>query len=170
MQMIKAAGVPCAGRFPDFDDSRESGSLSVEYVESRRSCAIKLLDPHETLLPSGYRYRFVFMKRNRRQQALSALNMMRHEGDEGGLISASEVEDYSEAIRTNEAAAMKILREHDGAMMVMEYEELLQNPRPSINKLAWFLSLDAECEKVMREQLRPCPKSEEIAHDLNMDA
>lgn len=73
MQMLAAARVPIAGRYPMFEDHRTTSQCNPEWV-AKQDGAIKLLDPHR-YFPRDFRFpptaRAIWLTRDKKQQAKS---------------------------------------------------------------------------------------------------
>jgi hypothetical protein len=72
MHMLHAGGIPCMGSKPDFEvDEFNNRPVKAAFLERHSGHAFKLLDPHRTPLPHGFRGVLVWLDRDPAQQAKS---------------------------------------------------------------------------------------------------
>jgi hypothetical protein len=149
MQMLAAAGFNCAGRFPSFEADEMLEAPTADFLESMKGGAVKLIDPHRIILPSGHAYRFIFMKRSRRQQAFSTVKFF----DAVGIcpmksVSLQQIIDLQVQLREDEAKAKEMLGKHGYEMITVRFEDLVDRSESTISTITKFLQLAGDSVQV----------------------
>lgn len=145
MQMLHAAGVRCSGEWPAFESDECNVSHKMvprDFVLSMDGGAIKVLDPQHIALPAGIRYTFIFMRRNRDQQAVSFIKFLK---SAGWPVRDSKCDraKLAESIAEDEKKAERILRSHEGHdWFTLRFEDLIDRTEETLGNLAAKLRLD----------------------------
>lgn len=145
-QMLQAGGLsvfhdPESG-YPSFETRRQMETpIDAAWFRSLDGRAVKWLEPSYMAPPivDDRDVRIVWMRRNPRQQAKSAVKFLRHVG--GIAVSASAVGQFAQSYRTGEPIALAILRDR-GPVFVQSFEGLIENPQQAARDVAAFLGLD----------------------------
>ena len=157
MQMLHAAGVPCMGAYPDFeDDAFASGRRQMERLSSLSDCAVKILDAWRAPATALTHHVVIWLRRDPDEQARSMLKFA------GAPMHRHNVR----GIKSKLAIDTRLSREGLGVAPVgtrspllrHEFEDLIQHPLPSSRRIAAFLAAngwpDLDAEK-MAAQVRP---------------
>lgn len=147
MQMLSSAGIQCTGEWPAFEDDRFSvdvGDISQRLMETVQGGAVKILDPQLVRLPGGFGYDFIWLRRNRYQQARSMVKFLSAIG-----LPVDESKKTLKSLRVgfdrDEPAAIKSLRSHAGHRWIeVRFEDLIEQSDATVKTLAEFLSLNPE--------------------------
>ncbi|MBW6524457.1 hypothetical protein KZ810_13190 [Sphingomonas sp. RHCKR47] len=79
LQMLHAGGIACVGTTPSYEDATIDGFRRTDpqaWAACSAGKAVKLLDPHRSPPPLGPRYRTLWLFRDWRDQARSALKFI----------------------------------------------------------------------------------------------
>lgn len=148
LTMLEAGGVPVSGD-PVSHEQPESTKLPRhhEWLADCRGKAIKILDPHRHTPPTHYPYRWVFMRRDSRQQALSQIKFL--EALFGSQITYTRK--LRESIRADNQRLPAWLRERYGKnnVLVVRFEKLISNPLDTALRVCRFLSVGSSEAEVM---------------------
>lgn len=154
--MLDAAGVPCIGEFPAYEPAHiEEDQIDPAMLTEFPDHAFKLLDPHMRLLPVGPKYRTIFLTRSRRQQALSQLKMLRMMGAVQGSVTDAQVANHEESLATEERKAIATLRQHEGIVILVRFEDIIARTEAAVWRIAELLRLDEEAQRRMVACVRP---------------
>lgn len=151
MQMLAAAGVPVTGDavYPGFEDERVLALLTGgprRWITEARGAAIKFLDPQRYRLPAGPRYKFIWMKRDEREQAKSQIKFMeamfpgsvRTDRPARLLLAASYAADKPRALA-------RLAEVSSDPPLTIAFEDLIRSPRATADTLAAYIGgLDAD--------------------------
>lgn len=137
MQMLNAAGVPCAGTAPAFEDIPVAPSgVDHDWLARQGGCAVKWIDPTVTKV----RHRngaAIFLSRDPVEQAKSQLKMLGARNDRTARRAmANSVQRHTRharAIVTNLFGAHFVLPLH--------FDKILRNPAYAADRLAHFCDL-----------------------------
>jgi hypothetical protein len=137
MQMLAAAGAPCVGTYPDFEDA-VSVLLDPKDIEGQRAFyeaakgrAVKLLDPHLNNPPIGLDYRNIFLSRNSAEQAKSMLKLL------GMANNRKARKAMEQAVRNDEARArLAMTKIGDGRYLNIPFENLIHDPEHTAGVIA----------------------------------
>lgn len=147
MQMLHAAGVRCVGEWPAFehdDCNVRNKEVLRELMEEMRGGAIKILDPQIIALPTGFLYDFIWMRRNRNEQAASFFKFLKSVGmpvkdskyNRGKLANSME---------KDEPRAVRILRRHEGHRWYpLRFEDLINMRDMTCELLGKHLGISAD--------------------------
>ena len=154
MQMLHAAGIPCAGESPGFDTEEALSHPTDEWVEQFKGGAFKLLNPHKVFLPRRDDYRFILVNRSRRQQAKSQLKFASavHPGLPIGPNDAKRLE---EILRDDWQKAVETVKTYGCPMLLCRFEDLVERPGIFIWGLAEQLEIPEENRMDMLLKLVP---------------
>lgn len=137
MQMLRAAGVPVAGRAPAFEDIPVAPSgVDVDWLNAQRGRAVKWIDPVVTPIPNpeDWRYRVIFLNRDAEQQAMSQLKLL-HVRSDRRIRRA-----MTAAVARDTARAARIVDRLSGThgVLHLRFEQLITRPDVAAGKLARF--------------------------------
>lgn len=171
LQMLSAAGIRCNGLYPSFevDDTDEDCAIepaslqlpepgetySANFVKKWRDGAFKLLDPHRIELPKGFKYRFIFLTRSRRQQAYSQFKMMRLLGIIDGHLTQEDINHLRQDLAIDQKIGFQEISKHEGSILKVRFEDLISHPEMTADRLRWFLGLPIESVPIMAACVRP---------------
>ena len=141
MQMLHAAGIPCHGRWPDFEVEEGfhgEGGMAVKWLNPHRDMAVKK--------PPGVAFYGVWMKRNYTDQAASHAKF---------LLQGTGLQMDRNARRASVARFPK--EEHMGAQSmnricgqngwgILQFQFLLENPQTTAHMLCEILRLPASTD------------------------
>ncbi len=137
MQMLDAAGAPCVGIWPDFEDEvsilRDLKDVDVQraFYTTCKGRAVKLLDPHLNQPPIGLDYRNIFLSRNPAEQAKSMLKLL------GMTNNRRARKAMEQAVRTDEALARQAMTKiGDGRYLNIPFENLIHDPEHTAGVIA----------------------------------
>lgn len=141
MQMLCAAGVPCVGRYPAFEEPWSSPlSFCPARFSSLSGHAVKILDPH--LMPplSGPRVA-IFLTRNPREQAASMLKLVAAAFDRVPVDRRTRRAIEASIRRDAPLARRAVAGEDPFATLDLTFEDLIRNPLQTATEIASFLRL-----------------------------
>lgn len=157
-QMLENIGIRLPGIWPHFEPSKMASSPDPAFIDACEGGAIKLLNPDQVELPSGYAYRFVFITRSKRQMAMStakfmiAMNMVK----KGRSLSEEGLAKMAESLSEREKVGLFKIRSHGCPIHRLRFEDLIDRPEPTIEAIAEFLGLDDPTSKARMEAvIRP---------------
>jgi transcriptional regulator with XRE-family HTH domain len=155
--MLDAAGIRCDGEHPTFesDQKRVLKPRTAEYIREWQDGAVKVLEPHVMTLPEGFHYRFLFLTRSRRQQALSQLKFMRLIGVLTGHVDDYQIAEYERRLREDEAKSLQAITGHIGSVLKIRFEDLIARTESAVDRIVWFLQLTPEQKEQMIAKVRP---------------
>lgn len=137
MQMLYAAGIPCLGTYPDFEDERTLRLLDADFVEKYSGAAMKSLIPYRFPLPEGPRYAIIWLDRDATEQAKSQVKMLNALGGTGLNRRARCA--MASAIKKDRAAALQALPKRNGRVLMTTFERIIEYPEDAANDIAEFL-------------------------------
>lgn len=171
MQMLSTAGIRCIGTYPAYEVTDEiqhelqpygqdisleaAETFTPEFMANNTDAAIKLLDPHRISLPTGFKYRFIFLTRSRRQQCYSQLKMLRLLGELKGGVSDTQIESMKSSLAKDEKAAFQEISKHEGSTIKVRFEDIISHPDATADRIKWFLDLPSESVALMARVVRP---------------
>lgn len=158
MQMLDAAGIPCVGRFPAFEEDDP-------WVGTGR--AVKWLDPHRRPLrvAIGSRYRCIWLSRDPVEQARSQLKWFSPEMLTVGVDEATRV--LAESLRDESVDALRRL---PLPRLMTTFEAIIGRPRASAARIADFLGRPFAPLDVDAMAARVIPRGPECQPDLSIEA
>lgn len=154
MQMMDAAGVRCAGEWPDFEPEEIRNAPTPAFISSMSGGALKLLDPQRIELPPGFSYRIIFMSRSRRQQALSTCKFLRAIMVLHDSLPESKMREFEESLARDERQARAVLQAHKSPMMDLRFEDLIDRSSIAVRSVCDFLNLEDHYD-AMRACIKP---------------
>ena len=136
MQMLRAAGMRCAGEPPAFEPPETNTVLgSPDAAWLRQFEAVKIIDPHHAEIPE-IDGRILWLDRNPVQQAMSQLKFLRCVA---GIVapsgSAARVRKSLIADRPKAIMAFRGM-----PMLFLKFEGAIRNPEAFAESIAGFLS------------------------------
>ena len=138
MQMLAKAGVRCYGEYPSFEDELTGiGSLTSDFVHSFEGGAAKVLDPTHHQWPKGD-YRFIWMRRNRFEQAKSNVKFL---AAMGMRLPKGAVGTLAKSFVADEPRSIRILKATGGEIIYCSFEQAL---RGDIDHIAEALGIDGD--------------------------
>lgn len=149
MQMLSAAGIPCAGEFPDFEvDDTNHRDISPAFMAAHRGHAVKWLDPY--LAPPARDIFFItlWLDRDPVEQARSQakfVHLMMGVPHPGRHV----LRRWASGLRRDRATALGFIGIFGWPKMMLDFESLLGKPRESAGRIAswlepWFGGLDVD--------------------------
>lgn len=134
MQMLQAAGVPCAGTYPAFEDIPVSPSgVDHVWLNQQGGKAVKWIDPTVTKVRHG-NGAAIFMTRDPAEQAKSQLKML------GARNDRSARRAMAKGVQRDTRHARAIVANLFGAHFVLclHYDKILRHPLYAANQIALF--------------------------------
>ena len=147
MQMLAAAGIPCAGRFPDFEvDDVNHRAIAPAFMVAHRGWAVKWLDPHLTPPPHDADFITIWLDRNPMEQARSQAKFA-HMMTGAPYPPRHQLRTWASNLRRDRRIAMREVLGNPG--IVINFEELVSKPRVTAARIArwielWFGVLDCD--------------------------
>jgi len=99
--------------------------------------AVKVLDPHEHVPPSGLCYRAVWLSRDEDEQAKSSTKFAREML--GLKFGRQGTRRLAAGFRTNRPAAMRVLKSLGAPILNLAFEDILLEPQIAAMKLEMFV-------------------------------
>lgn len=130
MQMLDRIRINCAGDWPSFEHPGIFTSEGLLDLLMRHD-AVKVLNPYEVSLPTGYSYRVLLLKRNVFQQTRSQYKLLARQRHPAAEHISRHRKKITEKIREQFAASFARLCEQAGPENVyrISFEELILHPR-----------------------------------------
>jgi hypothetical protein len=160
MQMLHAGGYPVVGTWPDYEPFEAgwwSSSAAAEWIAAADGKAFKLLDPQMYAPPKGPAYRCLWLKREPKEQARSAIKLLSRwtplkptRRDVAGMAKGY-ARDTPLAWRELKAAGVS-------DMLVLHFEKLIRDPRASATALAQWIGRPLDVDAMVR-QVAPRPST-----------
>lgn len=152
MQMLHAGGYPVVGEWPGYEPF-EGGywhHSPEAWAREADGRAFKLLEPQLWPPPEGPSYRAIWLRRDRKQQAKSALKMVGATMPVTptrfgiGRLAQSYAEDTPTAWRQLKAAGVV-------DMLILNFERLIDHPRASAISIAQWIGRDLDIDAMVRQ-------------------
>ena len=147
MQALAAAGMPCMGERPGFEDPRISGHgpIPSECMVEAEGKAMKLLNPHMRPLPDC-EAELIFIRtiRNPKQQALSFIKVMRAVGKRIDLPDRIAARRLMPQLRKDALATKAAIEGYESSVYNLRFEDVINNPIEAFGPIANVLGLSAE--------------------------
>lgn len=141
MQMLAAAGIRCAGNAPGYEAPEVMAPTVPEaWLHHHRGGAVKVLDPHRHRLPPSVPAFVIWMSRDRREQARSAVKFASMMATGQHTTNRKMVRGMEAVLHRDTLAAHAVLRAID---VHLAFETILDAP------LAVALFLEARLSKVI---------------------
>lgn len=159
-QMLAAAGIRVAGDYPSFEPSEMmTARPDPAFLESCEGGAVKLLDPHRTILPRGGAYRFILLSRSKRQQALSSVKFLvaMDMAPKGKQFNEKGLDKMRTSLSKDQVTARAELQAHGCPIIPIRFEEIIDQPDVTASKLADFLGIHQSLVGAMVGAIRPRP-------------
>ena len=146
MQCISAAGVPCMGNYPAFEDSRlkKQEPLTEEYAMECKGRAVKVLDPHLRTIPDGFDVQYVLTHRSAVEQARSHYKILLNIGRTFKQTERTVVKRLTKSIRKDNARIARLLDGKNAPYCVVDFAQLVTDPRKTLLPVALFLGLKVD--------------------------
>lgn len=149
MQMLNAAGIPCNGKYPAFEDDR--GSLSSpdpKWLKNQQGRATKILLPYMyPFLPGNYK--FIWVDRTPIEQAKSqakfAHMFVQQEKTREDL--ASNIKMFFHAYEKDKKRSFKTMKKL-GLILPITFEDLIMSPEKTAKQICDFLNIPFKQEMV----------------------
>lgn len=137
MQMLAAGGVDCAGAFPSFEvPDIFNRTVDAEWFAAQRGRAVKHIDPFRSSLPAGVDTVVIWLDRNVREQAKSAIKL-------GDLLNGFPHRPTRQRLRAMMAVlhrdrcrSLKIVR----PALTLRFEQVLNHPLVAAARIRDVLS------------------------------
>lgn len=124
MQMLNAAGVRCYGEHPSYEDHRANiGGDIASLISDFRGGAIKILDPTYHKWPSDPECVFIWMRRNRFEQAKSNVKFMKAMGIH---MPKGAIAQLQKSFVNDEPRALKLIRATGGEIVFCTFEQAIR--------------------------------------------
>lgn len=140
MQMLHAAGLPCVGMPPGYEDNtmtEVAGPPSPEWLADRAGNAIKWLDPHRLPVPEGTDAVCLFLIRDKREQARSQAKFAATFLQQP-MPNRKTIRRWAGELGRSERKAWRAASRFSAA--IVGFEELLAEPAAVSIKIARFLA------------------------------
>lgn len=140
MKLLFAGGLDCyADEFPLFETNKILGLRhgKYEWLQGVVGCAVKVLEPEKNPLPACYDYRFIWMRRGWNSIATSqikCLNSISPLSRGERIVSQSGVDE----LKRRTEVGLKMCRRL-GLTWVFKFEQILENPKTSVKRLAGII-------------------------------
>jgi hypothetical protein len=142
--MLRRGGIPLYTDLSSVSCEHHNASLLPQDSSWMAECegkAVKILDPLTYTPPSGFEYRFIWMRRNYEQQALSQIKFLKHIG-----IAAKDsfVTKMAISLIRDEPKAMELLNTlaKPSSIITIDFEKLLVAPIACSADIAILLELE----------------------------
>lgn len=147
MQMLAAAGIPCAGEAPGYEPPEMMGPVvPVQWWKAQQGRAVKALDPHRHRLPPFVPRLVIWLDRDPREQAKSAwkfVTAMEHGRASG---NRSQVRGMEAQLRRDRTQALNALGAHRPPDIFARFETIIERPREFAETLAMDLWMLGFCQ------------------------
>jgi len=159
MKMLEAGGLtPLTDRLRAADDDNPNGYYEFERVKQlpqgdtlwlneAEGRVVKIIAALLPFLPDGHNYRIIFMERNIREVLASQKKMLERRGatqsasdEELGHIFDKHLRQVNDWMKTH----------RNVARLNVDYNDMLHNPAPLVERLRIFLDLELDSAKMTR--------------------
>jgi hypothetical protein len=148
MQMLAAAEIPTTGRYPAFEAEQTNPiGFDGEWLAQQAGKAVKVLDPHrpEIKFVRGPAYRVILLERNRRQQALSQLKLMRVMfGALPNVPMECAITATERSYKRDRPRVINKLGTLTQEVLRLDFEDLIKHPLFSAAVIAAFCGIEAD--------------------------
>ncbi len=152
MKLLLAGGMDIyANEFPVMETNEILGLRhgKYEWLQGCVNHAIKVLEPERNPLPACYDYRFIWMRRGWNAIAKSQIKCLDEFNDVPGAVRVVSKSGIDELKRRTEKGLLLVRKL--GPTWCFKFEQILENPRSSIKRLAGiFTDINMDQEN-MRE-------------------
>jgi LPS sulfotransferase NodH len=144
MQCLAAAGIKCIGNAPGYEDPRtvEEGILPREVMLDAQGGALKVLEPHCRLLPSGFEYYVIATDRNKREQAKSYLKFIKAYGKRISVKDGAAIKKLKDMLVSHQEQADVTVNDLTCPVTRVNFENLVSDPIRALARIADDLGLD----------------------------
>jgi hypothetical protein len=158
MRMLRSGGMEV---FAEMEQSCETNLIFTlpdndAWLTHCTGKALKLLDPHKNQPSPAFSYRFIWMDRDPKQQALSQLKLLRELGgmDFGSRKNMLAMKRANIADRPKALSAIK----PHGPVMTVRFEDLLRDPLAEAYRVREFVGRDLDCMAMMQQVVPRSPR------------
>lgn len=142
MQMLDAGGVPCFGEFPAYEtDHLGIGApLTEKFMNERRGQAVKLLDPHRSMISRSVPFVFIWLDRDAKEQTKSQLKLVQHAL--GGRHTFSDVNQkaWAESLTRDRNEALLYSLGKNTPRLFVAFELLLSHSQSEARRISGWLA------------------------------
>jgi hypothetical protein len=156
MQMLEAAGLPCLGEYPGFEDARFNHCpVPADLLRSHAGHAVKCLNPHLTPLAYDAPWIVVWLDRNLTEQARSQIKFATVFMRSAPPTTRRDLRRMAAGLREERGPAMRAFAGRPRTYL--QFEEIVASPSKAAYRLAkwlepWHGVLD---ERAMAAVVRP---------------
>ncbi|MGR3219237.1 MAG: hypothetical protein ACUZ8H_05385 [Candidatus Anammoxibacter sp.] len=155
MQMLDKGGLPTFGEYPAYEEKENSTFLITQQdIDDNAGNIMKVVDPL-LAYKRGVQFdncKFVFLTRNRTEQAKSIIKMamISFAGMGSPVYRKSDVRKIARSIKRDERECLnKIIK--DKPIFKSCFENIISNPREYLKKLESFLCMTIDIETAVKE-------------------
>lgn len=164
MEMLRAGGIP-----PYHDQGAEIGwetrkieglpDNHAQWLPDAEGMAVKLIDPHRHRLPQGYECRFIWMRRDFREQVRSQIKFNAAIGNGPSHIERNRFRQWVALLKREHKKALRILRHHESPLIVIRFEDVLSDPDAAARVMGSFVGGEFDAEAAASRVIARGPKS-----------
>jgi hypothetical protein len=161
MKMLEATGFKIlTDNFRTADENNPRGYYEFERVKKlkegdfdwlpmARGKVVKIISALLEYLPNRYRYKIIFMSRNMDEVLASQHQMMVRNGQGGDQVADEKLA----AVYENHLKKVNAWLEQqpNASVLYISYNQILQNPQPSINRINQFLGGKLDLKAMLQE-------------------
>jgi len=158
MQMIDRGGIPAlTDNIREADEDNPKGYYEFEpvkrtkndpsWVRHAQGKVVKMVHLLLLDMPTDYKYRVVFMKRNIQEVVASQNIMLERQGKSGGDLSEQKLIEMFEAQMAKVDAYMK--QQPNFETLYVIYNDVLRDPAPSVRAINAFLGVDLDTDAML---------------------
>ena len=138
MQMLAAGGMDVTGSPPTHETAQAGSTFDAHWIERQKGRVVKILAPNVHPLPKKCPMRSIWLDRDPREQAKSALKMHSTFGGRSPLSGRDVLRKGEAKLRRNRQRAIGAIRSR-GPVLEMKFEDILASPTDAATSLAeWF--------------------------------
>lgn len=142
MQMLNAGGYPCMGNYPAFEDVE----LTAKLFKENTGKAIKVVDTHMQFPPTG-EYHVIRLRRNWGEQAKSLCKFLRAINVDVPT-NKTNIKKFTKSFPADYEKIDSWAKRQKG-MIIIDFEELILNPRESAEKISQFTGEQLDIDKMV---------------------
>lgn len=162
MRMLEAGGLePLTDEIRSADDDNPRGYYELEavkrtdadptWLDNAAGKVVKVISALLADLPTGQRYKVIFMRRDLEEVLASQLKMLDHRGEDRGDSDQAMKERFVAHLEEVET----LLRSRDDMdTLFVNYRRTVEQPQKTITRVADFLDMDLDRER-MHEVVEP---------------
>jgi len=143
MQILAKAGIKCAGLYPSYEDTgvlEPVKELRDGFYRGFGAGAIKCVDPHRFPPPSNMEAVVIWMDRNPREQAKSALKLMSYLAPGQVNLSRGMLRLLARSFVEDRSIAQKAGLVRSAPVIEITFEELIEHPLTTVRRVGQFLT------------------------------